>query len=108
MSVLRGFGLNKDSCTLPCDICPSAKQHRLPFHSSSISSTKPFDMIHVNTWGPYPTKTCNGQRYFLTLVDDYTRSIWTHLMVTKDEALHLIKSSWLWLEHNSMALSKSL
>ena len=48
-------------------------------------------MIHVDTWGPYHTKTHNGQRYFLTLVDDYTRSTWTHLMVTKNEALHLIK-----------------
>jgi len=48
-------------------------------------------MIHVDTWGPYHTKTHNGQRYFLTLVDDYTRSTWTHLMVTKNEALYLIK-----------------
>ena len=46
----------------------------------------------MDTWGPYPTKTINGQRYFLTLVDDYTRSTWTHLMVTKDEAFHLITS----------------
>jgi len=92
MSVLKDFNFNKDSCSLPCDICPRAKQRRLPFHSSSISSTKPFDLIHVDTCGPYHTKTTNGQRNFLTLVDDCTRSTWTHLMVTKDEAFYLIKS----------------
>ena len=92
MSVLSNVRFNKDLCSLPCDICPRAKQHRLPFKSSSITSTQPFELVHVDTWGPYHVKTANGHRYFLTLVDDYTRSTWTHLMVTKDEAFHLIKS----------------
>jgi len=92
MSVLKDVKCNKDETVLPCDICPRAKQHRLPFHTSSITTTKPFDLIHVDTWGPYHTKTPHGQRYFLTLVDDYTRCTWTHLMVTKAEALYLIKS----------------
>jgi len=92
ISVLKGFDLSKNSCILPCDICPRARQHRFPFNSSSISTTKPFDLVHIDTWGPYHTKTSHGQRYFLTLVDDYTRSTWTHLMVTKNEAVHLIKS----------------
>ena len=35
MSVQRGLDLNKNSCIFHCDICPRAKQHRLPFHSSS-------------------------------------------------------------------------
>ena len=92
MSVLKGFDFNKDDCISPCDICPQARQHRLTFPSSSISTTKPFDLVHIDTWGPYHTKTCYGQRYFLTLVDDYTRSTWTHLMVTNNEAVHLIKT----------------
>jgi len=33
-----------------------------------------------------------GQRFFLTIVDDFTRATWTHLMVTKDEAIRSIKS----------------
>ena len=91
--VLRNLDVNKESsCITPCDICHRAKQHRLPFQPSTTSSASPFDMIHIDAWGPYHTKTYNGQRYFLTLVDDYTRSTWTHLMVTKDEAFHLIKS----------------
>jgi len=39
-----------------------------------------------------PTKTHTGHRYFLTVADDYTRATWTHLMITKDEAMPLIKS----------------
>jgi len=48
--------------------------------------------VHVDTWGPYHTKTHAGHRYFLTIVDDFTITTWTHLMVTKDEAIGLIKS----------------
>jgi len=94
MHVLQGSysEIRRDTVFPPCDICHRAKQQRLPFHSSSITSSKAFDLIHVDTWGPYHTKTIHGQRYFLTLVDDYTRSTWTHLMVTKDEAFPLIKS----------------
>jgi len=74
-----------------CEICPQAKQHRLPFPTSHISTSHTFELLHIDTWGPYHTKTPAGHRYFLTIVDDYSRGTWTHLMVTKDEALTLIK-----------------
>ncbi len=32
----------------PCNICPLAKQLRLSFGTSSISSIKPFDLIHCD------------------------------------------------------------
>jgi len=67
----------------PCEICPKAKQQRLPFQLSTISSTFPFELVHVDTWGPYHTKIHAGHRFFLTIVDDFTRTTWTHLMVTK-------------------------
>ena len=76
----------------PCDVCPKAKQQRLPFHLTTISANAAFELIHVDTWGPYHTKTYTGHRFFLTIIDDYTRTTWTYLMVTKDEALGLIKS----------------
>ena len=46
--------------------------------------------MHVDTWGPYHIKTHAGHRFFLTIVDDFTRATWTHLMVTKDEVMGLI------------------
>jgi len=49
---------------VPCDICPKAKQQRLPFQLSTISSTSAFELIHVDTWGPYHTKNHSGHRFF--------------------------------------------
>jgi hypothetical protein len=56
-----------------CPIFPLAKQHRLPFGVSSISTEKPFDLIHCDIWGRYKHPSLSGAYYFLTIVDDYTR-----------------------------------
>ena len=75
-----------------CEVCPKAKQHRLPFPHSKTSTAHIFQLIHVDTWGPYHTKISAGHRYFLTIVDDFSRGTLTHLLVTKDEAVSLLKS----------------
>jgi len=74
-----------------CEIYPKAKQHTLPFPTRHISTSSIFELLHIDTWGPYHTKTPVNHRYFLTIVDDYSRGTWKHLMVTKDEAITLIK-----------------
>lgn len=75
-----------------CIVCPLARQPRLPFPDSSIKTTHAFQLIHVDTWGPYGTPTHNGFKYFLTIVDDFTRATWTHLMRSKSSAFPFIKA----------------
>ena len=35
-----------------------------------------FELVHVDIWGPYSTPSLNGSKYFLTIVDDYSRCTW--------------------------------
>ncbi|XP_075084919.1 uncharacterized protein LOC142168154 [Nicotiana tabacum] len=74
-----------------CSICPLARQARLPFPDSRSSSTSLFQLIHIDTWGPYHTQTYSGAKYFLTIVDDFSRATWTHLMSSKSNAFTLLK-----------------
>ena len=74
-----------------CPICPLAKQSCLPFGTSAISSTKPFEIIHCDIWGRYRHPSLFGAHYFLTIVDDYTRFTWIFLMRHKDETQSLLK-----------------
>ncbi|KAI9185245.1 hypothetical protein LWI28_005591 [Acer negundo] len=74
-----------------CPICPLAKQSRLPFSSSVVSSVKPFELIHCDIWGCYRHPSLSGAYYFLTIVDDYTRFTWIFLMRHKNEARSLLK-----------------
>ena len=59
-----------------CPICSLTKQSRLPFGTSAISSTKPFEIIHCDIWGCYQHLSLSGAHYFLTIVDDYTHFTW--------------------------------
>ena len=47
-----------------CLICLLAKQTRLPFSSSSITSTSPFDLIHVDILGGYKVASTSVQNIF--------------------------------------------
>ncbi|KAG2699759.1 hypothetical protein I3760_07G204900 [Carya illinoinensis] len=58
----------------PCNICPLAKQHRLPFPQSENNVMNPFDLISVDIWGPNSIQAYDGSKYFLTIVDQFTRS----------------------------------
>src|SRR5688572_20434543 len=60
---------------------------RLPFSSSSIKSTNPFQLIHFDVWGPYTQKTYTSCSCFLTIVDDFTRCTWVFLMKHNSESV---------------------
>ena len=74
-----------------CDICPMAKHSRPSFPTRSTLTTSPFELIHCDIWGSFfvPSNSC--ARYFLTIVDDFTRCTWVYLMQHKSETKsHLI------------------
>jgi hypothetical protein len=75
-----------------CDVCALAKQSRLPFSVSSISSIRPFELIHCDIWGPYKIASFSGAKYFLTIVDDYSRFTWVFFMHHKSETQHLLSN----------------
>lgn len=79
------FVKNKSCNTDKCLICPLAKQTRSPFPLSFISSKVCFDLIHVDIWGGYKIASLSGAKYFLTIVDDFTRSTWVNLMKHKSD-----------------------
>ena len=43
-------------------------------------------------WGPYRTPSRCGSRYFLTVVDDYSRSIWLYLLPSKQDVSATIQN----------------
>nr|GEX13522.1 ribonuclease H-like domain-containing protein [Tanacetum cinerariifolium] len=81
----QDLNFTKDSHVSPCDICHKAKQTREPFPLSDHMTTSIGELIHLDLWGPYKVISKEGFRYFLTVVDDYTRAVWIYLIKTKDE-----------------------
>ncbi|CAM8925259.1 unnamed protein product [Rhodiola kirilowii] len=73
-----------------CTVCPMAKQTKLSFPLSNHQSVAVFDLIHCDIWGPHHEPTHSGAQYFLTIVDDFSRAVWTFLMVQKSEVTSLL------------------
>lgn len=79
------FDISNSSNPSPCDVCYRAKQTREVFFDSSNKTKACFELIHVDVWGPYRTPSSIGAVYFLTIVDDFSRSVWLHLLNEKSE-----------------------
>jgi len=77
---------------IACDICQISRQRKLPFCISKNNAHAMFDLVHVDIWGPFSTDFVHGFRYFLTILDDYSRHVWVVMMKTKSEASEKIKS----------------
>ncbi|XP_071687288.1 uncharacterized protein [Rutidosis leptorrhynchoides] len=89
---------NKDINCEPCDVCHKAKQTRETFNDSDHKSVAVGDLVHINLWGPFRVQSREGFKYFLTIIDDYSRAVWTYLIKSKDEVFSHIKSFVFFLE----------
>lgn len=67
----------------PCDSCHFAKKRKLPFSNSTSFSSDPFNILHVDLWNTFSTISTLGHKYFLALVNDYTRYTWVMFLKTK-------------------------
>nr|GEZ86711.1 zinc finger, CCHC-type [Tanacetum cinerariifolium] len=79
--------------TLPCEGCLMGKQTRKTYLShTSFRENKRLELVHGDLCGPISPPTPTGNKYFMLLVDDYSRVIWVYLLKTKDEALEVFKN----------------
>ncbi|CAI5461016.1 unnamed protein product [Closterium sp. Yama58-4] len=69
----------------PCLPCVEGRQRAAP-HSSSFPPTEaPLQTLHLDVWGPARVRGQGGERYFLLVVDDYSRYTTVFPLRTKGE-----------------------
>jgi transposase InsO family protein len=74
-----------------CKHCQQGKQTKTRFKSKEYSTTRPLEIVHTYLVGPTTTKGLKGERYFMLLVDDYTRIIAICFLKNKSEAFENFK-----------------
>ncbi|CAI7874016.1 unnamed protein product, partial [Closterium sp. NIES-54] len=57
----------------PCLPCVEGRQRAAPHSSSFPPTTTPLQTLHMDVWGPARISGQGRERYFLLVVDDYTR-----------------------------------
>ncbi|RVW15111.1 Retrovirus-related Pol polyprotein from transposon TNT 1-94 [Vitis vinifera] len=67
--------------SLPCESCQLGKHTRVSFPKRLNNRAKsPFELAHTDVWGPCRTASTLGFQYFVTFIDDYSRSPFTSFM----------------------------
>ena len=61
--------------SLNCESCQYAKLYRVHLSSRvNKRASAPFELVHSDVWGPCQVVPPIGFRYFVTFVDDYSRT----------------------------------
>ena len=67
-----------------CSACQAGKQVGVPHPSKSIVTTvKPFELLHMDLFGPVAYISIGGNKYGLVIVDDYSRFTWVFFLHDK-------------------------
>lgn len=77
------------SYTSPCGSCQLGKSHRLPFSPRESRSNSVLNIVHCDVWGPAPQISLDGFRFYLVLVDDYSRFTWFYPLKRKSDVLSI-------------------
>ena len=72
--------------SLDCESCQFSKHHLLSYSPRvNKRASAPFELVHSDVWGSCPVVSTTGFRYFVTFVDDYSRTTLLYLMKNHSE-----------------------
>jgi hypothetical protein len=84
-----------DCCDLSkfefCEHCIFGKHKRVKFNASVHTTKGILDYIDANVWGPSRRTSNGGANYMLTIIDDYTRKVWSYFLKHKFDVFAAFK-----------------
>ncbi|KAL2248429.1 UNVERIFIED_CONTAM: Retrovirus-related Pol polyprotein from transposon TNT 1-94 [Sesamum indicum] len=95
-----------------CDDCILGKHHKVHFPASPSPnpsmSTCILDYVHADVWGPSNVPTHGGNRYFLSIIDNFSRKVFVFLMKHKSEVFEKFEKWRVFVENQTGKRLKSL
>jgi len=75
-----------------CEAFQKGKQTKHSFKlKNMVSTSKPFELLHMELFGPSRTMSLGGNYYALVEVDDFSRFTWTLFLESKNNAFPAFK-----------------
>ena len=74
-----------------CENCVLGKTTRLKFRRAEHVTTRVLNYIHSNLWGPSKHPTLGGGRYFLSIIDNFSRKVWIYILKIEEQAFQKFK-----------------
>ena len=69
----------------PCEACVLGKHYKQSFPDSKFRACRKLKLIHSTFCGELPIPSTNGNKYIMTLIDDFTRMCWVYLLKNKSK-----------------------
>ncbi|KAL0545142.1 hypothetical protein IC582_020288 [Cucumis melo] len=69
-----------------CEHCIMGKSTRVKFGKGKHTAKGILDYVHSDLWGHMKEASMGGLRYFISIIDDFSRKVWIYPLKQKDEA----------------------
>jgi hypothetical protein len=83
--LLDGLPKQLETEYLKCKICLENKMHNLPFKNDRRGAQEILEIVHSDVNGPHRTTGNNGEKYFVSFIDDYSKLAKVYCIQTKDQ-----------------------
>lgn len=75
-----------------CEPCKINKFRKKSFRSNNFRRAKnPLELLYADVWGPSKVPGRKGERYFLSIIDDYSRKVSLYPIMYKDDVFEIVK-----------------
>ena len=64
--------------------------HNLQFSNNKIKAKDILEIIHTDVCGSFKTAGVNGERYFVSFIDDYSKIAKVYSIKSKDEVFNCL------------------
>jgi len=78
-----------NKATTPCSTCQLANGHQQPFYVSNSEICTALELIYSNVWGPSPVLSINGNRYYVSFIDAFSKFTWLFPISHKSKVLNV-------------------
>ncbi|GFX51229.1 retrovirus-related Pol polyprotein from transposon TNT 1-94 [Trichonephila clavipes] len=86
---VKGLPRLTDNGKAHCIPCKLAKSKRVSFKKTgAVRSKRPLELLHMDLCGPMPTESQGGNKYFLSIIDDYSRKVTVFPIRNKSDVFH--------------------
>ena len=96
---IEGIQLIDDGSAIICDLCECAKTMHKPIQKERDAPlADAFGAeVHTDLWGPLPTSSLGGHKYYVTFTDDHTHYTSAKILCSKDQMLSVYKAYAVWV-----------
>lgn len=106
--LLTSNSIKSKKYVFKCVDCALNKMKKKPFVSRTEYSLIPLELIHIDIWGPTPTPSIYGHKYYLLIMNEYSRYSWFYSLIVKSQVFYCFRKFQVMIEKTTRLPIKSI